>query len=588
MKRGYILLAFSIFVIAGCRTLSPSEDPEGPSRRSIRTDELSDLVASEPARALERISGLRGDDVFASEELDRFEQGAIEGLEEEFRQAWAERRFPDALSLFLSLEGIERVEETGLSLSEVYFAYAELKREQAELVSALNLFLRAPDLSELSPSALESYGDLALSLSHRFALERIVATLGSAAPARFQSFLDEPIRTEPLVEGTVTVWVDRGIRIEGGVGVPDRVIGSGFFVDPRGYIMTNYHVISSEVDPEYEGYSRLYVRLHDNPDQRIPARVIGYDRVFDVALLKVEVDAPYVFSLTDIRQLSPGAPILAIGSPGGLESTITSGIISATGRRFLQMGDTLQVDVPINPGNSGGPLIDEDRQLVGVIFAGIEQFEGVNFAIPSYWIQKFLPELFVERAIRHPWMGLSVIERRDGLRVTYIVPDSPAARAGLREGDRLVRIAGQEPTSIGEAQDVILNRPLDTLLEVRYRRDGEEHGARLSLSERPFSPIETALDRDVQEEVYTPLFGMELEPEEGFLRINQFRVGEVYPGTVADETGISEGDPVSVRSFRILEEERVALLQIVVRKRQAGFLESAVQLGAFLEIDTFL
>jgi C-terminal processing protease CtpA/Prc len=252
------------------------------------------------------------------------------------------------------------------------------------------------------------------------------------------------------------------------------------------------------------------------------------------------------------------------------------------------MGDTLQVDVPINPGNSGGPLIDEDRQLVGVIFAGIEQFEGVNFAIPSYWIQKFLPELFVERAIRHPWMGLSVIERRDGLRVTYIVPDSPAARAGLREGDRLVRIAGQEPTSIGEAQDVILNRPLDTLLEVRYRRDGEEHGARLSLSERPFSPIETALDRDVQEEVYTPLFGMELEPEEGFLRINQFRVGEVYPGTVADETGISEGDPVSVRSFRILEEERVALLQIVVRKRQAGFLESAVQLGAFLEIDTFL
>src|SRR5574344_530159 len=99
------------------------------------------------------------------------------------------------------------------------------------------------------------------------------------------------------IKGTVTILVDKGIKVEKGVGYVDSVLGSGFFISKDGYIVTNNHVISDCVNPKYEGYTRLYVKLSEDPDTRIPARVVGYDEVLDLALIKAEVDAPYVFKL---------------------------------------------------------------------------------------------------------------------------------------------------------------------------------------------------------------------------------------------------------------------------------------------------
>ena len=366
-----------------------------------------------------------------------------------------------------------------------------------------------------------------------------------------------------------------------------------FFVDPRGYLLTNYHVISSEVDPEYEGYSRLFVKLPGRPDQRIPARVVGYDRIFDLALLKVEVDPEYVFSLSDTRELEPGERVLALGSPGGLDSTVTSGIVSASGRRFLQMGEAVQVDVPINPGNSGGPLVLPDGQVAGVVFAGLEQFEGVNFAIPSYWIRHFFPRLFEDGEVTHAWIGISVFEADHGLQVAYVAPGSPADRAGIQAGMVLTEIEGTAVDTLAGAQDVLLGVASDSVLSTVWRRtaaDGSVHTTRrlLATDQRPYSPVEDALERQPIEALFPVLYGMDVDRVSAAPWGPDFVITGVQPGSIADESSLSVDDPFALRDWRVDRDLRAAFIQIVIKKRKAGFLESGVQLGAFLETDSFL
>jgi S1-C subfamily serine protease len=205
------------------------------------------------------------------------------------------------------------------------------------------------------------------------------------------------------------------------------VIGSGFFVDRSGYLLTNYHVIASEVDPKYEGFSRLSVRLPGSPELRVPAKVVGWDPVFDLALLKVETVPEFWLSFSGRAAFAPGDRIYAIGSPVGLDSTVTSGIVSAAGRRFLELGDAVQVDVAVNPGNSGGPLLDERGELAGIVFAGMPQFQGLNFAVPSRWIVALLPGLYDGGETVHPWTGLAFHENPAPPELLYAFPGAPRA-----------------------------------------------------------------------------------------------------------------------------------------------------------------
>ncbi len=478
-----------------------------------------------------------------------------------------------------------------VSLNELYLEWAELLYEEGNSVAALQVLLRVPDFDSLEPETLAPFLDMARTVNHRFAIERILGVFERASaevPSGIADFLARDTPLADMLSGTATILVDQGIRIRGGVGVRDQVIGSGFFIDPRGYLITNHHVIRSQVDPRHDGFSRLFIRLPDNPTARVPARVVGYDEILDIALLKAEVEPPYVFSVPDVRALRPGSVVFAMGSPGGLSSSISSGIISATGRRYLQLGEAMQIDAALNPGNSGGPVVHSDGTLVGVAFAGIAQFENVNFAVPSRWIQHILVDLYSEGQVSHGWLAMGLQAVRNGLEVVYVLPGSSAAEAGLAPGDRIERIDGVPVRDLADAQDLIMSMPVQSLVSVEYRRDGRTRHALVSLSERPVRPVEYALERDRETALFGTLFGMNVQELSSSIWRREFRIERVFPGTVADDTGLSAQDPFTLQDWVVDTDRRVAFLLIAIRPRRAGFITRGIQLVALLEPDNFI
>lgn len=567
---------------------------------NVYLEEIEQLLEEgQSLDAVQRISALARDPEapMGVGSLATLREQAISSIGSALTVAVAEQRFLDAVALRRSLHTIEAADEGASPLpSSASYSVPSLYRQEVErlatggdTVPALMLGLR---LAEAAPDLLTSadYGrllQLATDLGNRRAAELIAEALPQTA--RPSDAVDgETVDYAQMLRGMVTVLVDRGITIRRGVGVPDRVIGSGFFIDPRGYILTNHHVIQSEVDPEYEGYSRLSVLLSASDDERVPAKVIGYDRIFDLALLKAEIDPGFVFTSAARTDLTPGDRITAIGSPGGLSKTITSGIVSATGRRFLQLGDAIQVDAPLNPGNSGGPLLNDRQELVGVTFAGLEQFEGINFGIPFDWIQDILPRLYRGGEVAHQWLGLSAVHHGGATRVTYVVPGSPAAHAGLLPGDELIAIDGAPAGKVVTLQRQLIGYDEPTLVSVRVRRDGEPLPLVVSLQARPYLPILEALERDTHQAVLVPLFGLGLELISETLFQTEYRVERVVPGSIADETGISVGDPVRIEAFRVEEGLGAAFVRLFLKKRRAGFLENVVLLAAPLEVDSFL
>ena len=310
------------------------------------------------------------------------------------------------------------------------------------------------------------------------------------------------------------------------------------------------------MDPEYEGYSRIYIKLSDNPDQKIPARVVGWDPILDLALVKVELEPKFVFSSVRVTPVEPGEKIRVIGSPGGLENTVTSGIISATGRRLLQLGDVLQIDAPVNPGNSGGPMFDDSGMLLGIVFAGVEQFQGINFAIASPWINQVLPQLYEGNEVKHFWMGASLLESGEGLEILYTVPGEPADNADLRSGDVLKSINGKPISKIGDVQQFLGDYQAAALVTVRVRRGENEFDALVRLQQRPRVPVKLALERDAKTNVIFPLFGMKLDKVGGFPLSPHYVVRRVIAGSIAEELGVSENDPVSIRNWYIDEKRK--------------------------------
>ena len=273
-----------------------------------------------------------------------------------------------------------------------------------------------------------------------------------------------------MMKGTVTVWVDRGMTIEKGLGRADRMIGSGFFIDANGYLITNYHVIQSEVDPEYEGFSRVYIKRAENPTVRIPAKVVGWDTTFDLALLKMEINPEVYFQLGSSEDLNIGSRIYAIGSPAGLEQTLTSGIVSAQNRRLLSLGSVLQIDAPVNHGSSGGPIIDEAGRVQAIVFAGLERNEGLNFAIPVELLRLILPQLYAGGETVHAWMscyGVSVKEspqQTAGTELVYAVPGSSASV--IPAGAVITHLNGRAVPSLEALQAELMRLSAGTIVKV--------------------------------------------------------------------------------------------------------------------------
>lgn len=595
MKGFFILLTVPIVLFA-CTTVESRIGPEEIKElRSVRLDSIrSKIDQNQLTEAFQDISFLKRnpDEDISAAELEDLSGVVLDRLVTAFEEQVDNQEYSAAFRYYLSLVGIGKedlVPEWSVPL--LLYRMAESSYDAGDkplaFYYAQRAFAAGSATQPLLSLLLKLAGELQNAKVYKLALEEFEKEGIEASEDADAAAVGIP-PVEKMVRGTVTVWVNRGIKLEKGMGYPDRVIGSGFFIDSRGYLLTNYHVVASEVDPEYEGYSRLYIRLSDKVEEKIPARVVGYDRIFDLALIKAEVEPQFTFSYGGSSDLKVGGRIIAIGSPAGLENTVTSGIVSATGRRFLQMGDAIQVDVPINYGNSGGPLLDDSGKLVGVVFAGIEQFEGVNFAIPFDWVEKALPRLYRGDEAGHPWLGIAMQEGVKGLEVIYAVPGSPADRAGLKEGDILVSLNGTSYTAIGDIQSALLDMDYPVLVTLEWQRGGQSFSGALSLAERPFSPIEESLAKDLRDNVLLPLFGMKIEKTSRFLWRTDYTVRRVLPGSIADETGLSKDDPLSIQGWELDNENRYVLLRIFVKKRKSGFLESAIQLAAYLETDIFI
>ncbi|MBN2049502.1 MAG: serine protease [Spirochaetales bacterium] len=586
-----ILLSALLF---SCVSADPynADIPELDEATVVRLEQLleqkENLQVLQDIDTLRRTRSLSGD---LKSSLDELDTRALNNLTEDYLSSLKAKEYSRALTLRKSLLCLNQRVPGDLSEGDLLMSAAKKALAEDKTTVGLMRFFEASLVGEVGSEDILLFGEAALQQRNAAALKKIAGMLENLqlqVPDRYLPLINSTGTASSMLGGTVTIWVNRGIKLISGVGYPERVVGSGFFIDSRGYIITNYHVISSEVDPEYEGYSRLYVRPEDDPTVRIPARVVGWNSVFDIALLKTEIESDYTFFFEEEVIPEPGDKIYAIGSPAGLESTITSGIVSARDRELLQMGDVLQVDVPINSGNSGGPLVDEAGKLVGVVFAGIEQFEGVNFAIPSEWLTPLVPGLFQYGEYSLPWIGAMVVKADRGLEVMYLLPGSPAHRAGILPGDIITHVAGREVSLVRDVHKILLKYSPDTMIQLQWSSDQEEQTGYIQLLPRPTLPMEVAFERDTRENLLVPLFGMRVEKVDKNGLEQNYIVKRVYSGFSADELGISLDDPFSIRDWVVEEKEGYAAVQIRIKKRKAGFIESVIQIATYLEIANFI
>ncbi|ESR26540.1 Do family serine endopeptidase [Lutibaculum baratangense] len=281
---------------------------------------------------------------------------------------------------------------------------------------------------------------------------------------------------------------------------PDRVqqsLGSGVIVDATGLIVTNHHVIN--------GATEVRVALHDR--REFEAEVVVDDEKTDLAVLRIDAgEALPALEFDDSEALEVGDLVLAIGNPFGVGQTVTSGIISATSRTKVGVGDYgffLQTDAAINPGNSGGALVDMRGRLVGIntaIFSRSGGSHGIGFAIPSNMVRLVVSSAENGGAVERPWFGGSLqavtsdiaesigLDRPRGCIVGNVYPGSPAERAGLRTGDVVVAVDGGEVSDPSAFGYRFATRGIGGTADLTILRDGREETVAVALMPAPEDP----------------------------------------------------------------------------------------------------
>jgi len=256
-------------------------------------------------------------------------------------------------------------------------------------------------------------------------------------------------------------------------------LGSGFIIRSDGYIVTNNHVV--------DGASEISVKLSDS--RHFPATVVGRDEKTDVALLKIDAQNLPVVAFGNSDALQVGESVMAIGNPFGLEGTVTTGIVSAKGRVIGEgpYDNFIQTDASINPGNSGGPLVNQAGQVVGIDTAIVSQSGGsvgIGFAIPINEAKSILPQLQAQGHVTRGWLGVSIqpmtaelakafhLEQDHGALVAQVMPDSPAATAGLKTGDVIVEFDGHTVSKAGDLSRLVAGATVGQAATLRLLREG--------------------------------------------------------------------------------------------------------------------
>jgi len=273
-------------------------------------------------------------------------------------------------------------------------------------------------------------------------------------------------------------------------------LGSGVIVSEDGYVLTNHHVI--------DGADEIQVALRDG--REILAEVIGTDPESDLAVLRIELDNLPVIEISDTNDVAVGDIAMAIGNPFGVGQTVTMGIISATGRSHLGLSayeDFIQTDAAINPGNSGGALVNAEGALVGIntaIFSRTGGSQGVGFAIPMRLASTILDDLVTQGRVIRGWLGVEAQEMTQDLAASFglqaprgvvisgVVPEGPAAVAGLRPGDVLLEVDGRPILDARAAMSDIAAIQPGATLPLTLVRSGETFTVDLEVGERPLPP----------------------------------------------------------------------------------------------------
>ena len=304
-----------------------------------------------------------------------------------------------------------------------------------------------------------------------------------------------PASDEDEQDGTLSEgFFDRFFHFRGRPGsVPEASLGSGVVLDPSGYILTNCHVIMRDSGDQPADRMRVVLAGEDDSSKGHPARVVGYDKWTDLAVIKIDAPKPLATAtLGESDSVRVGDWVLAVGSPFGLNSTVTAGIISAKGRgieagRDGEFKHFIQTDAAINPGNSGGPLVSLTGQVIGIntaIATERDRSDGVGFAIPSDTARKIYNEIVATGQVRRGAIGVSFNAGRNsavleamgtdrGVVVESVTPDSPAERAGLRLGDIINAVDSKPAASGDDLLAIVSDAPPGSKVKVGFLRDGK-------------------------------------------------------------------------------------------------------------------
>jgi serine protease Do len=367
-------------------------------------------------------------------------------------------------------------------------------------------------------------------------------------------------------------------------------LGSGFVIDKDGYIVTNNHVI--------DGADEIKVRLAN--EKEFDAEVIGRDPNTDLALIRIAPSEDLVpLEVGDSDGIQVGDWVVAVGSPFGLEQTVTAGIVSAKGR-VIGAGpydDFIQTDASINPGNSGGPLLDMDGRVIGINTAIIASGQGIGFAIPVNMAMGIIAQLEKSGEVTRGWLGVGIqdltdelkdyynIKRDSGVLISQVYEGDPADKGGIRVGDVIIAVDGKEVKSSRELSAEIAGLPVGKKTSITLIRDGKEKTVKVNLGKRsddvgrvgPGKRNEGALGlelRDLDPETAKRL-GYDSD-ESGVL------VTDVASGGKAAQAGIRQGDLIievnrekvsSIGDFqkRMAKIKKGDTVQLLMKRPRGGF-----------------
>lgn len=338
-----------------------------------------------------------------------------------------------------------------------------------------------------------------------------------------------------------------------------QAVGSGFIVDPSGYVVTNNHVI--------DGADKITVILEDG--SKYPAEVKGRDAKTDLALLTIKAKKalPYV-TFGDSDKTRVGDWVLAIGNPFGLGGTATTGIVSARGRDIHSgpYDDYIQIDAPINRGNSGGPLFDTSGHVIGVntaIFSPNGGSVGIGFAVPSSLVKSVVADLREYGKVERGWFGVQIqtvteelakglgLKEPQGALVASVVADSPAAKAGVQTGDVITAYNGKQVTRMRDLPRMVAETKANSRVDIEVWRHGKEHKLTTTIARMPNEQTVAANDHEAAQ---GGKLGLALAPITPETR-QQYRLPEnakgaiiigVRPDSPAADTGLRIGDVITM------------------------------------------